>query len=145
MLAFLAHDSPPRGDDESELRHLSKIWGPLHYYSEWNDIEAVAYEYTIVNQYSGAIIHGNLEIVLRKFGDPDDRIVLNLSGVPAGKRLPTVLGFWEYLRSYMTVGPWFDETGNKTEFKNSFIEKSLKSGDISFVDLVLDSRRTLGR
>ena len=45
----------------------------------------------------------------------------------------------------MTVGPWFDETGNKTEFKNSFIEKSLKSGDISFVDLVLDSRRTLGR
>jgi len=115
------------------------------YYSEWNDIEAVAYEYTIVNQYSGAIIHGNLEIVLRKFGDPDDRIALNLSGVPAGKRLPTLLGFWEYLRSYMTVGPWFDETGNKTEFKNSFIEKSLKSGDISFLDLVLDSRRTLGR
>jgi hypothetical protein len=29
LLAFLAHDSPPRGDDESELRHLSKIWGPL--------------------------------------------------------------------------------------------------------------------
>ncbi|MCK7545854.1 DUF2493 domain-containing protein, partial [Marinobacter bryozoorum] len=25
-----AHDSPPCGDDESELRHLSKIWGPLH-------------------------------------------------------------------------------------------------------------------
>jgi nucleotidyltransferase/DNA polymerase involved in DNA repair len=24
------HDSPPYGDDESELRHLSKIWGPLH-------------------------------------------------------------------------------------------------------------------
>ena len=65
------------------------------YYSEWDDIEAVAYEYTIVNQYSGAIIHGNLEIVLRKFGDPDDRIVLNLSGVPAGKRLPTLLSFWE--------------------------------------------------
>jgi hypothetical protein len=29
LLAFLAHDSPPRGDDESKLRHLSKIWGPL--------------------------------------------------------------------------------------------------------------------
>ncbi|WP_354445971.1 hypothetical protein, partial [Marinobacter sp. MBR-99] len=29
LLAFLAHDSPPCGDDESELRHLSKIWGPL--------------------------------------------------------------------------------------------------------------------
>lgn len=115
------------------------------YYSEWDDIEAVAYEYRIVNQYSGAIIHGNLEIVLRKFGDPDDRIVLNLSGVPAGKRLPTLLSFWEYLRSYMTVGPWFDETGNKTEFKNSFIERNLKSSDISFLDLVLDSKRTLGR
>jgi len=24
--AFLAHDSPPCGDDESELRHLAKFW-----------------------------------------------------------------------------------------------------------------------
>ena len=30
MLAFLAHDSTPCGDDESELRHLSKFRGPLH-------------------------------------------------------------------------------------------------------------------
>ncbi|KXS50769.1 MAG: hypothetical protein AWU57_4850, partial [Marinobacter sp. T13-3] len=30
LLAFLAHDSPPCGDDESELRHLSKFRGPLH-------------------------------------------------------------------------------------------------------------------
>ncbi|RBP69559.1 lysozyme inhibitor LprI family protein, partial [Marinobacter nauticus] len=29
LLAFLAHDSPPCGDDESELRHLSKFRGPL--------------------------------------------------------------------------------------------------------------------
>jgi len=28
LLAFLAHDSPPCGDDESELRHLSKFRGP---------------------------------------------------------------------------------------------------------------------
>ena len=28
LLAFLAHDSPPCGDDESELRHLSKFLGP---------------------------------------------------------------------------------------------------------------------
>ncbi|TBW43758.1 DUF2931 family protein [Marinobacter halodurans] len=31
MLAFLAHDSPPCGDDESELRHLSKFRGPLQF------------------------------------------------------------------------------------------------------------------
>jgi type I restriction enzyme M protein len=30
LLAFLAHDSTPCGDDESELRHLSKFRGPLH-------------------------------------------------------------------------------------------------------------------
>jgi hypothetical protein len=115
------------------------------YHAEWSDIEAVAYEYQVINQYSGSIVHGNLEIILKKFGAPDDRIALNLSGVPAGKRLRTVVGIWEYLRCYMTIGPWFDENGNRTEFKSLFIDKSLKSGELSFFDLVLESRRTLGQ
>ncbi|MCK7569194.1 hypothetical protein, partial [Marinobacter xestospongiae] len=34
-----AHDSPPCGDDESELRHLSKIWGPLQVPFSWTPVE----------------------------------------------------------------------------------------------------------
>lgn len=115
------------------------------YYALWSGIEAVAYEYKMVNQYSGSITHGNLEIILQKFGDPDTKIALNLSGVPAGKRLPTLIGAWEYLRCFMTIGPWFDESGKKTKTKNSFIEKSLKSGRVSFLDQVLRGRNFLGK
>lgn len=115
------------------------------YHAAWDGIEAVAYEYKIVNQYSGAIVHGNLEIVLRKFGAPDNRIVLNLSGVPAGKRMSTLVGIWEYLRCFMTIGPWFDENGRKTKNRNSFIEKGLESGAISSLDQLLEGRKLLGR
>jgi hypothetical protein len=113
------------------------------YYATWDGIEAVAYEYSIVNQYSGSIVHGNLEIILQKFGEPESRIALNLSGVPAGKRLSTLIGIWEYLRCFMTLGPWFDGNGKKTECKNPFIEKSLKSGEVSFLDQLLESRTFL--
>lgn len=115
------------------------------YHATWDGIEAVAYEYKIVNQYSGPIVHGNLEIILQKFGAPDNRIVLNLSGVPAGKRLSTLVGIWEYLRCFMTIGPWFDESGRNTEVKNSFIEESLKAGGVSSLDQLLEGRTLLGR
>jgi hypothetical protein len=114
------------------------------YHANWDGIEAVAYEYKIINQYSGSIVHGNLEIILQKFGAPDERIVLNLSGVPAGKRLPALIGIWEYLRCFMTVGPWFDEAGRKTESRNTFIEKGLKSGRVSFLDQLLQGRKFIG-
>jgi len=115
------------------------------YHTIWDGIEAVAYEYKMVNQYSGSITHGNLEIILQKFGEPENRIALNLSGVPAGKRLSTLIGIWEYLRCFMTIGPWFDETGKKTESKSLFIEKNLKSNQLSFLDLVLESRTLLAQ
>lgn len=76
------------------------------YHATWDGIEAVAYEYNIENQYSGSIIHGDLEHVLQKFGARDKRIVLNLSVIPAGKRMPTLVGIWEYLRYFMTIGLW---------------------------------------
>lgn len=127
-------------------RRTQEIYYDLNgqlYHAIWDGIEAVAYEYKLVNQYSGAITHGNLEIILQKFGEPESRIVLNLSGVPAGKRLSTLIGIWEYLRCFMTLGPWFDGNGKKTECKNPFIEKSLKSGEVSFLDQLLESRTFL--
>jgi hypothetical protein len=115
------------------------------YYATWDGIEAVAYEYSIVNQYSGSIVHGNLEIILRKFGAPDNRIVLNLSGIPAGKRMRTLVGIWEYLRCFMTIGPWFDENGRRTENRNSFIEKGLASSAVSSLDQLLEGRKLLSK
>ncbi len=115
------------------------------YHAVWEGIEAVAYEYRMVNQYSGSIVHGNLEIILQKFGDPRNRVALNLSGISAGKRLSTLVGIWEYLRCFMTIGPWFDETGRRTESRSRFIEETLESGQISFLDLILDSRTFLGQ
>ncbi|WP_309043517.1 DUF6708 domain-containing protein [Marinobacter sediminicola] len=115
------------------------------YHATWDGIEAVAYEYKMVNQYSGSIVHGNLEIILQKFGDPENRIAVNLSGVPAGKRLPTLVGIWEYLRCFMTIGPWFDETGKKTKSKTPFIEKSLRSGGVSFLDQLRQGRKLPNR
>ncbi len=45
----------------------------------------------------------------------------------------------------MTIGPWFDETGRKTESKSRFVEETLESGQVSFLDLILDSRTFLGQ
>ncbi|MBK1873620.1 hypothetical protein FE848_10325 [Marinobacter sp. 1-3A] len=110
------------------------------YHAIWDDIEAVAYEYMMVNPNSGAIPHGSLEIILQKFGEPKTRIALNLSGMPAGKRLPTLVSMWEYLRRYMINGPWFDEAGRQTAKKSEFVEKTLKAGQESFLDQVRSER-----
>lgn len=115
------------------------------YHAPWDGIEAVAYEYNIVNQYSGAIAHGNLEVILQKFGAPDSRIALNLSGLPSGKRMHTLVGMWEYLKCFMTIGPWFDERGEKTTTRSSFIEEGLKAGDASSLDLLMEERSLIGR
>ena len=124
-------------------RRTQEIYYDLNgqlYHATWDGIEAAAYEYTMMNQNTGAIPHGNLEIILQKFGEPEKRIVLNLSGVPAGKRLSTLVSMWEYLRRFMTVGPWFDEAGRQADRKNDFIENTLKAGRESRLDQVRSDR-----
>src|SRR5690554_618475 len=99
----------------------------------------------MVNQNTGSMPHGSLEIILQKFGEPDDRIVLSLSGGAAGRRLATLISMWEYVRRYMTVGPWFDEAGRKTDQINPFIEKTLKEGRVSFLDYERSNREYLAQ
>jgi len=115
------------------------------YHAIWEGIEAAAYEYNMVNQNTGSMPHGSLEIILQKFGEPDDRIVLSLSGGAAGRRLATLISMWEYVRRYMTVGPWFDEAGRKTDQINPFIEKTLKEGRMSFLDYERSNREYLAQ
>lgn len=69
-------------------RRTQEIYYDLNgklYHAPWEGIEAVAYEYRNVNQYTGSMVQGNLEIILYRFGDPEDRIALNIGGHPQGK------------------------------------------------------------
>jgi hypothetical protein len=52
-------------------------------------------------------------------------VLINL-GSPIGKSLEMQLGFWEYLRTYMDKGPWFDAQGNHSE-SDAFIQSLLAS------------------
>lgn len=110
------------------------------YHVPWEGIEAVAYEYRNVNQYAGSMVHGNLEIILYRFGDPEDRIALNIGGHTSGKRIQTLASLWEYLRAYMDSGPWFDETGRHSTSKNDFIRKQLAKSDYSSLDHLKDAK-----
>ena len=58
-------------------RRTKEIYYDLNgklYHAPWEGIEAVAYEYRNMNQYTGSMVQGNLEIILYRFGDPEDRI-----------------------------------------------------------------------
>lgn len=113
-------------------RRTQEIYYDLNgklYHAPWEGIEAAAYEYRNVNQYAGSMVQGNLEIILYRFGDPEDRIALNIGGHTSGKRIQTLASLWEYLRAYMNNGPWFDDLGNPAGQKTPFIvAQSKKSG-----------------
>ncbi|MBV6750285.1 hypothetical protein KV580_08250 [Pseudomonas chlororaphis] len=66
-----------------------------------------------------------LEILVRRLGEPENALMVPL-GAPMGKDLDMQKGFWEYIRSYMNNGPWFDEHGNHSE-SDTFIRKQLAS------------------
>ncbi|MDC0663595.1 DUF6708 domain-containing protein [Marinobacter sp. SS21] len=106
------------------------------YHTPWEGIEAVAYEYRNVNQYAGSMVHGNLEIILQRFGHPEDRIALNIGGHTSGKRLQTLVSLWEYLRAYMNEGPWFDDLGHQLPEKGDFIAKQLERSQFSMRGLL---------
>ena len=84
------------------------------YHSPWDGIAAAAYSFDTVGPYTGGMRHAALEVLLHRYGDPDEQVLINL-GSPLGKSLEMQLGFWEYLRAYMDNGPWFDEQGNPSE------------------------------
>ncbi|RHW19538.1 hypothetical protein C2846_18285 [Pseudomonas jilinensis] len=84
------------------------------YHSPWDGIAAAAYSFDTVGPYTGGMRHAALEVLLHRYGHPDEQVLINL-GSPLGKSLEMQLGFWEYLRAYMDNGPWFDEQGNPSE------------------------------
>ncbi len=94
------------------------------YHSPWDGIAAAAYTFGTVGPYTAGMRHASLEALLHRYGHPQEQVLINL-GNPISKSLEMQLGFWEYLRTYMDKGPWFDEQGNHTE-SNTFIQSLLE-------------------
>lgn len=56
-----------------------------------------------------------------------DTAAINMAlsvGSPIGKTLQMQKGFWEYIRSYMNNGPWFDQDGNPSD-SDAFVKSQL--------------------
>jgi hypothetical protein len=99
-------------DHEGELFH-----------TPWDGISAVANEFQLVGAQIGAIQSASLEIRVWKFEQPETALMISL-GAPFGKTLVMQKGFWEYIRSYMNNGPYFDEQGNHSE-SDAFVKSQL--------------------
>ncbi|WP_236212579.1 hypothetical protein, partial [Metapseudomonas otitidis] len=100
------------------------------YHTPWDGIAAAAYPFDTVGLYTGGMRHAALEVLLHRYGHPEEQVVINL-GSPIGKSLEMQLGFWEYLRAYMNSGPWFDEHGRHSEspaFNQSLLEVRKRRG-----------------
>ncbi|WJN59033.1 hypothetical protein [Pseudomonas sp. SO81] len=101
------------------------------FHCPWEGIQAMACEFQMVGPYTGGTRHASLEILVRRLGEPDNALLLSL-GSPAGKTLEMQKGFWEYIRSYMNNGPWFDAHGNRSdsdEFVRSQLAANLRPSD----------------
>ena len=99
-------------DHEGELFH-----------TPWDGISAVANEFQLVGTQIGGMQSASLEIRVWKFEHPETALMINL-GAPFGKSLAMQKGFWEYIRSYMNNGPYFDEHGNHGE-SDAFVKSHL--------------------
>ena len=100
------------------------------YHTPWDGIAAAAHAFHTVGPHTGGMRHAALEVLLHRFGHPDEQVLINL-GSPIGKRLDMQLGFWEYLRTYMDNGPWFDAQGNPSNsnaFNQSLIDVRKRRG-----------------
>ncbi|WGK92759.1 DUF6708 domain-containing protein [Pseudomonas migulae] len=93
------------------------------FHSPWDGIQAMACEFQIVGPYTGGIGNTSLDIMLHRFCDPGNSLMISL-GSPIGKTLDMQKGFWEYIRSYMNNGPWFDEKGNHSQ-SDTFVKSQL--------------------
>lgn len=99
-------------DHEGELFH-----------TPWDGISAVANEFQLVGTQIGGMQSASLEIRVWKFEQPETALMVSL-GAPFGKSLAMQKGFWEYIRSYMNNGPYFDEHGNHSD-SDSFVKSQL--------------------
>ncbi len=129
-------------------RRTQEIYYDLNgklYHAPWEGIEAVGYEYRQVNQYTGDMPHASLDLILHRFGDPEDCIALNIGGHTSGKRIETLAALWEYLRAYMNVGPWFDENGNPAAHKTLFITEQLKHSEFRISDSLKTARKSFSK
>jgi len=93
------------------------------FHTPWDEIEAIAYEFKVFSPHTGNLQNAALEILIRRLGEPENGLMLSL-GLPMGKNLAMQKGLWEYLRSYMNNGPWFNEHGNHSE-SNKYIKEQL--------------------
>jgi len=93
------------------------------FHAPWDGIVAIANEFQIVGAQIGSIQNASLEIRVWKFEEPETALMISL-GAPFGKSLALQKGFWEYIRSYMNNGPYFDEHGNHSE-SDTFVKSQL--------------------
>ncbi|MFZ0154074.1 hypothetical protein [Pseudomonas sp.] len=93
------------------------------FHTPWDGIVAIANEFQIVGAQIGSIQNASLEIRVWKFEEPETALMISL-GAPFGKSLELQKGFWEYIRSYMNNGPYFDEHGNHSE-SDAFVKSQL--------------------
>jgi len=93
------------------------------YHAPWEGISAVANEFQLIGTQIGGMQNASLEIRMWKFQEPETALMVSL-GAPFGKSLAMQKGFWEYIRSYMNNGPYFDEHGNHSE-SDAFVKSQL--------------------
>jgi len=99
-------------DHEGELFHAA-----------WDGISAVAKEFQLVGPHFGGMQSASLEIHVYSFEKRDMALMVSL-GSPLGKSLEMQKSLWEYIRSYMNNGPYFDENGNHSE-SDAFVKSQL--------------------
>jgi len=99
-------------DHEGELFH-----------APWDGISVVANEFQLVGTHIGGMQSALLEVRVWQFQKPESALMVSL-GAPFGKSLAMQKGFWEYIRSYMNNGPYFDEHGNHSE-SDAFVQSQL--------------------
>jgi hypothetical protein len=93
------------------------------FHTPWDGVQAVACEFQMVGPYTGGMQNASLEILVRRLGEPENALMVSL-GAPMGKTLQMQKSFWEYIRSYMNNGPWFDQDGNHSN-SDAFIKSQL--------------------
>lgn len=93
------------------------------FHAPWDGITAIANEFQLVGAQMGGMQNASLEIRVWKFGEPNTALMISLCS-PFGKSMALQKGFWEYLRSYMNNGPYFDEYGNHSE-SDAFVKNQL--------------------
>jgi len=93
------------------------------FHTPWEGISAIANEFQLVGPHIGGMQSASLEIRMYSFEKPETALMVSL-GAPFGKTLAMQKGFWEYIRSYMNNGPWFDEHGNHSE-SDAFVQSQL--------------------